>query len=195
MDHVLVSRADNPSGITRRRLLAAGGAAGAAAVATLNPQLAKAANAVATFGEPAYLRRSSYPVLLGTDFTAVAPQRVTFSLASVGDLEAAATVERLRGRDDAFSLVFLGPSGLPAGTRSFSHQFLCAFELFLSPIDRPSGGQAAYEAVIDRSIGVDRKKAPKPGEKPKKPRHRRRRRRRRRSHGGGHHRKHGQKKP
>jgi hypothetical protein len=180
-DRALVSQSDSPAGITRRRLLAGGGVAGAGALVALNPQIAKAADALSTFGEPAYLRRSSYVQLLGTDFTATSPKRVTFALGSVGDLGAAANVKRLRGRDDAFSLVFYGPPGLGAGTRHFSHPFLGAFDLFLSPVDPPAGGQAAYEAIIDRSVGIKGK--PRPTKKPPKPKPHRKHPRRRRSRG------------
>jgi hypothetical protein len=155
--------------LTRRGLLASGGAAGAAAFVSLNPGVAKAI--VAVGDDPAYLRRSGYTRLVGQDFAAGSWGRtVTLTLAEVGD---AGTTG---GRDDAFSLVFAGPPGIDSGIQPLSHPSLGRFELMISPVD-PSGRSQDYQAIVDRSRGLARRRAPQPSRRrPHKPpaRHRKR---------------------
>ena len=172
-DRTLVPTAENSGRITRRHLLAAGGTAGAAAFVALNPQLAAAATAVV--GDPAHLRRATYLQLIGQEFSlGWWGSSTSLQLAAISDLE------DLKSRDDAFSLTFLGNAATPdmGASVALSHPKLGRFELFLVPIDRASDPQH-YEAIINRSRGVERKKAPKPGDPPKhhakKPRKKRRR--------------------
>ena len=146
------------NGLTRRRLLVSGGAAGAAALTTLNPQLASAITVVGR--DPAYLRRASYSPLVGQDFTASWwGGSITLTLADVGDLDGG-----LEGRDDAFSLLFTGSPGLASGRLTLSHPRVGRFPLFVGPVDPRSRAQE-YEAIVNRSVGLTRRPA-------KPPRHR-----------------------
>jgi Domain of unknown function (DUF6916) len=168
-DQALVPASQNSGRITRRHLIAAGGSAGVAAFVALNPQVAAAASAFA--GDPAHLRRSTYLPLMGQQFSlGWWGSSSSVMLASIADLP------YLKGREDAFSLTFLGeaatpPEGAPVALR---HPKLGRFELFLAPIGRETDMQR-YEAVINRSHGVKRGKPPKPkggGKPPKKHRSR-----------------------
>jgi hypothetical protein len=148
-------------GITRRRLLAAGGAASVGAIVALQPQLAKAAVAAGA-SDPAYLRRASYVPLVGQGFrVSWWGGSATLTLAGVADLSA----RELRGRDDAFALEFAAPASAPlqheTGPLSLSHPRLGGFDLFVAPVDAASGTQG-YEAIVNRSVGVTRRSAPKP---------------------------------
>jgi hypothetical protein len=144
--------------LTRRGLLASGGAAGAAAFAALNPGVASAITAIGQ--DPAYLRRSGYVRLVGQDFAAGSFGRsVTLTLAEVDD------VAKPAGRDDAFSLLFVGPAGLVGGTRTLSHPSLGSFQMMVGPVD-PAGRSQDYEAIVDRSHGLSRRSAPRPHKHP-----------------------------
>lgn len=140
-------------------MLAAGGSAGAAAFVALNPQLAAAATAIG--GDPAHLRRSTYLPLIGQQFSlGWWGSSSSLLLAQISDLS------HLKGREDAFSLTFLGDAATPDGGASVAlrHPKLGRFELFLVPIDR-EGDPQRYEAVINRSVGAKRAKAPTSGPK------------------------------
>jgi Domain of unknown function (DUF6916) len=139
--------------LTRRGLLASGGAAGAAAFAALNPNVASAITAIGD--DPAYLRRSGYARLVGQDFAAGSWGRtVTLTLAEVAD------VPGRSGRDDAFALLFAGAPGIEGGIQPLSHPSLGSFRLMISPVD-PTGRSQDYEAVVDRSRGLNRRAAPR----------------------------------
>ena len=153
----MVSSPTTRNRLTRRGLLASGGAAGAAAFAALNPGVARAITAVGD--DPSYLRRSGYARLVGQDFAAGSFGRtVTLTLAEVGDLAGKP------GRDDAFSLLFVGPPGIASGIQTLSHPSLRSFRLMIGPVD-PTGRSQEYEAVVDRSRGLTRR-APRPPRKP-----------------------------
>jgi hypothetical protein len=62
----------------------------------------------------------------------------------------------LDGRDDAFSLTFSGPRGL-GGIRSLRHPALGTFQLLISPVG-PGGQRQYYEAIVNRSRGVRRRR-------------------------------------
>src|SRR4051812_14047269 len=144
-------------GITRRRLLATGGAAGAAAVVGLrpwDPAAAKAADA----DTPAYLRRSSYLRLSSPDFgSSRLGQGAGLKLVSVSDL----SDPKLANSEDAFALTFTSDTAFEAGTRRFAHPDLGVFELFIAPVE----GHGSYEAIVNRSVGVP-KRAPHPANTP-----------------------------
>jgi hypothetical protein len=159
----LVSPKETHNTLTRRGLLASSGVAGAAAFASLNPGVASAITAIGQ--DPAYLRRSGYARLVGQDFAAGTLGRtVTLTLADVGD------AGTRRGRDDAFSLLFVGTPGLGSGIQTLTHPSLGSFKLMIAPVD-PAGRSQDYEAIVDRSRGLTRRAAPKPPRKrpPKRP--------------------------
>jgi hypothetical protein len=139
--------------MTRRRLLATGGAAGAAAVVGFQPW--SPANAQAADDDtPAYLKRASYLALSSPDFsTSRLGAGAGLKLVSVDDL----SDPKLAGRDDAFVLTFRSDTSFESGTRSIAHKDFGVFELFLVPV----GGNGNYEAIINRSVGLP-KRPPKP---------------------------------
>jgi hypothetical protein len=140
--------------LTRRGLLASGGAAGAAAFAAFNPGVASAITAIGD--DPSYLRRSGYARLVGQDFAAGSWGRtVTLTLADVAD------VPGRTGRDDAFALQFVGSPGIEGGIQPLRHPSLGNFKLMISPVD-PTGRSQDYEAIVDRSRGLTRRLAPRP---------------------------------
>jgi hypothetical protein len=83
----------------------------------------------------------------------------TLTLAGVSDLSA----PDLAGRDDAFSLAFAPDGSVVPGNLALllGNDRLGTFQLLLTPIG-PAGPQQQLEAVINRSVGVDRRAAPKP---------------------------------
>jgi hypothetical protein len=100
--------------------------------------------------------------LVRSSYTGVA--RISFAvgsgelrLRSISDVAGAALDASLAGSDDAFVLTFSGPLGqqLESGTHTLRHPELGTFELFISPITRPST-DCLYEAVIDRSVRAPR---------------------------------------
>jgi hypothetical protein len=142
-------------GVTRRRLIATGGLAGAAAVAGLKPWAAEAAPAALTSDTPAHLLRSSYTSLSTPKFT-------SSYLGQTGDLtlKAVANLPGLPGSEDAFALEFSSGAPRPAGIHTFSHPDLGLFQLFIAPVERQGG----YEVVVNRSVGAP-KHVPKPPRK------------------------------
>lgn len=126
-------------GVTRRRLLATGTAAGAAAAfgGLRLPGTARAADG----GVPDYLVRSPY-VALSTPTFAIAT--TTAQLAMVSDLRG------LEGSEDAFSLTFTTAAPIESGIQAFSHPDLGQFELFIAPVER----SGEYEVVVNRSVNA-----------------------------------------
>jgi uncharacterized protein DUF6916 len=136
-------------GVTRRRLLATGGVAGAAAITGFRPWAAEAAPAPDT---PSYLLRSSYATLSTKSFTSSYLGR-----ASDLTLNAVADLAGLKGNEDAFALEFSAKAPLAPGIHTFSHPNLGVFDLFIAPVERQGG----YEVVVNRSVGAP-KHVPKP---------------------------------
>lgn len=128
-------------GVTRRRLLATGGAAGAAAAFGLNP-LSPASASAADPAVPDYLGRSSYLVLSTPDFT-IGP--TTAKLVTVTDLDA-----KLAGSEDAFSLLFSAAAPIEPAINAFAHPDLGSFEFFIAPVE----GKGFYEVVVNRSVNA-----------------------------------------
>jgi hypothetical protein len=142
--------------LTRRSLLRSGAVAGAAALVGLRPWAAAPAAA-----SPGHLLRSSYEGLTGHQFTAGS---VELTLLAVSDVAGAAADAALGGSEDAFVLSFAGPlePALAGAVHELTHRGLGTFELFLSPVERPSS-ERHYEAVVDRSVGAPkspRRRAP-----------------------------------
>jgi hypothetical protein len=143
----------NPNGVTRRRLLATGGIAGAAAVVGLRPWAPDAAQAAAAPASdvPAYLRRSTYLGLSTPDFTASrAGAVVGLRLLNVQDL---AGDPKLAGSDDAFALEFSASNQAEQGIHTLAHPDLGTFDLFVAPVENRGG----YEGVVNRSVGVPKR--------------------------------------
>lgn len=151
--------------LTRRRLIQVGG--GAAAILYFGGLTGLA---VADPGAPAFLRRSSYAGLVGSAFTARAPDGgtvpLTLTLAGVSDLERAREEPAFVGRDDAFGLLFSGPAAgepLRSAIHELAQASLGSFAVFITPVGALSGTQT-YELVVDRSVslGAAAKLAPSP---------------------------------
>lgn len=134
--------------ITRRNLLAVGGAALATAAV---PGAARAAS------RPDWFDRDALEARVGETFVMREEGRSTaLRLKSVRDL--AGTTHRgrsLRGRSDAFVLTFKPVSSAPAGdaTATFSHRKLGATQLFAM------AGTATYTVIVNRSapLGAGRR--------------------------------------
>jgi hypothetical protein len=159
----VASREHGDATLTRRALIAAGGAALAAAaladasrIAGLATQIAspgpRAASAPAAGGGPAQLRRSTFTGLIGDRFDlATANGRVTGRLIAVES----ARSSRVRGSqatpEETFGLVFHAERGprLPDGIMTVSHAGLGAFSLFVSRSSAGRRGQE-YAAIINR---------------------------------------------
>jgi hypothetical protein len=156
MGRIVVAPSQNMPQLTRRRLLAAGGASGAAAMVALNPALARAANAVAA--DPAYLRRSSYAGLVGQGFAVD-----WWGSSDVLTLVAVNDLTDLSGRDDAFSLTFSGAPSVRPGNDAIalSNRSVGKFDLFVAPVDA-AGTTQLFEAVVNRSVGANRRRIPQP---------------------------------
>jgi Domain of unknown function (DUF6916) len=131
--------------LTRRALLRAG------AVTTAATMLGVCAQAVAAGN---HLVRSSYTGLAQRSF---AVGSVDLQLRSISDVAGAALQPSLVASENAFVLTFSGPLATPlaSGTHTLRHRAFGTFDLFISPITRPST-HCRYEAVIDRSVGRGR---------------------------------------
>jgi uncharacterized protein DUF6916 len=163
-DRALVSTNDSLPKLTRRRLLATGGATAAAATVALSPRLAAAASAVVV--DPAHLRRSSYAGRLGQRFAVDSwGSTQTLTLIGVSDIGAG----DLAGHDEAFSLAFTGDPALALGDAPtpLRDRQLGRFALFVARVD--PAGEAHFEAVVNRSVGVNRRQAPSPSTGAKQP--------------------------
>lgn len=139
--------------ITRRSLLRGGAGIAAVTLVGLRPWSA----ATAAAATPGWLRRSAYAGLTGQEFSA---GTVPLRLLSVADVGGAVRSRALAGSEDAFVLTFAGPVDAPlvSGVHALANATLGSFELFLSPVERPSA-ELHYEVVVDRSIGVPEAKA------------------------------------
>jgi hypothetical protein len=97
-----------------------------------------------------HLVRSSYAGLARRNFVVGS---VNLRLQSISDVAGSAVDPALAGSEDAFVLTFSGPRSqqLKSATHTLRHPDLGTFELFISPVKRPSTA-CLYEAVIDRSV-------------------------------------------
>jgi hypothetical protein len=147
---------DGDPGLTRRRLVQAGGAA---AVGLMLGAVPASGAAIALPGTtPAYLRRASYARLKGAALTATGARgaKVTLRIAEVGDLARARAEKSYAGRDDAFALTLNGPRGalLSGSVHELRHASLGTFSLFLVPVGRPTKTEQSYEVVVDRAMAI-----------------------------------------
>jgi hypothetical protein len=131
--------------LTRRRLLAVGLTAGAAA------GLAGLASAPSVFGRESWLRRATYARRVGHTFHArtAGGGTVALRLAKVRDLDGTTSSgASLAGRDDAFLLELTGPAHtrLEQGVYELRHRTLGLAQLFLVPYP-----QNAYAVVVNRA--------------------------------------------
>lgn len=133
-------------GVTRRRLLATGGAAGVVALG-FQPWSPEPAGAAIHQDVADYLIRSPYLALSTPNFAIGA---TTAKLEAVSDLPAATQDTKLAGSEDAFSLTFSTTAPLEPGIQAFSHPDLGQFELFIAPIE----GKGLYEVVVNRSVNA-----------------------------------------
>jgi hypothetical protein len=147
-----VERSPETRGLTRGGLIKAGAAA-ALAVGVGGTGRALAGGHTADSlergigsprGGPAYLRRSSYAPLVGTDFRIHVPEGRALRLKLV-------EARKLRGPGEAFSLLFRGRRrvDVAGGTYRIEHGALGSFDLFVSPVGRGVKG-LELEAVINR---------------------------------------------
>lgn len=140
-------------GVTRRQILATGGAATLATLAThaqsMVPGLSSASAILG--GTPRHLRRSSFTPLVGDRFTIADGVRrpVGVRLVEVRDLSKR---RALVGHDEAFALLFHGPGGprLEQGVHRLRHPALGRFDLLVTPSGTGRRGQD-YETVINRA--------------------------------------------
>jgi len=137
---------------TRRTLVGAGGAVGAAVWIGLHPGLARALGATGSAsvaGTPDYLQRSTYVGLSSTGFTDVTGgSQTVLQLSQVADL----ADPSLTGADDAFSLALTSSdTSMPQGIRTLSHPEIGQFSVFIAPVGAPGAG-ATYEVIVDRSV-------------------------------------------
>jgi hypothetical protein len=165
----IASGDQGPAALTRRGLIAAGGAALATValvdggrIAALAARLAgpstspspdaRADAALDAGGLPAHLRRSTFTGLVGDRFElAAAGRRVTSRLIAVDDIRRPSGAPAPAPREDAFALVFQsdGKTRLTDDTMTVSHAALGAFPLFISQSGAGRRGQE-YAAVINR---------------------------------------------
>jgi hypothetical protein len=146
--------------ITRRGLLAAGGAA---VVGLALAELSHVSGVAGVLGSrdagvPAYLRRSSFVPLVGDRFVLqAADRRAVVRLTAVDDLGVIAAAGAHPGLDDAFALAFHGPPGmrLDQDVMTLSHASLGSFKLLVSPSGTGHHGQD-YAAVINRAVPASR---------------------------------------
>ena len=149
-------------GLTRRRLVQAGGAA--TAVLYLGGLTGTASAA----GVPSFLTRAAYTSLADPQFGAVTGSGLTtmLRLTEVADLARARVEPSFAGRDDAFALLFSGPADLvlDSGIHELRNSVLGAFSVFISPVQDQHGGEQRYEVVVDRSVrlAVALQDAPEP---------------------------------
>jgi uncharacterized protein DUF6916 len=146
--------------ITRRGLLAAGGAA---VVGLALAELSHVSGVAGVLGSrdagaPAYLRRSSFVPLVGDRFVLQsADRRAAVRLTGVNDLGVIAAAGAQAGLDDAFALAFHGSPGtrLDQNVMTLSHSGLGSFKLLVSPSGTGHHGQD-YSAVINRATPPSR---------------------------------------
>lgn len=147
-----MEQAPETRGLTRGGLIKAGAAA-ALAVGASGTGAALAGRSSAESvpsgirspkGGPAYLRRSSYSPLVGTNFRFHAPGAQPLKLKLV-------EARMLRGPGESFSLLFRGRRqvDIKGGTYRIEHRALGSFELFVNPVGRGVKG-LDLEAVVNR---------------------------------------------
>lgn len=137
--------------LTRRRLLAFGGAA--AATAILPGGVARAAGRPAapasTSGSTNWLERGAFSSRVGQPFKmASASGAVALTLTKVSDLDGKTSKGKpLAGRNDSFLLTFKGAGTATAqqGVRQLSHAQLGSRSLFVVP------GTGIYTVLVNRS--------------------------------------------
>jgi hypothetical protein len=144
--------AEAASAMTRRAFVQAG-SAGVLALAVGAPLLRHAWSAPPGAASSAWLRRSSYTPLRGQLFELSSPGSATVSarLVAIDDLRGQTpSRESLAGRDDAFSLLFRGPSAprLEQEVLELRHDALGRFSLLVSPASDGDGDQH-YSVVIN----------------------------------------------
>lgn len=141
--------------MTRRRLLASGGVAGAAAIVGVRPWNAEQAQAATDdYGVNAYLVRSSFVALDDHEFRLTGDGgSTTLRLEALSDIQG----DNLAGSEDAFSLLFSTTTPVEQGVYRFSHVVLGEYDLFTSPV----GGDGYYEVLVNRSVNAP-KHYPKP---------------------------------
>jgi hypothetical protein len=134
--------------MTRRRLLQAGGAGAALAIAGSAGRVVVAGAAGTATG---LLRRSRYTPHVGRSFRLTAPDGTSImaKLAAVEDLSPTAQ-PRLRGSDDAFVLIFRGPARpqLAQDVLDIRHPGAGRAALLASPCSRGRHGQD-YAVVVN----------------------------------------------
>ncbi|HWH11844.1 MAG TPA: hypothetical protein VG165_12005 [Solirubrobacteraceae bacterium] len=139
--------------ITRRGLLAAGGAAVVGLALAEGSRLADLAGGFTSPAVPAYLRRSTFSPLVGERFVlSAAGRRAVVSLVAVDDLAAGGRTASVAGRDDAFALIFHAPAGarIDQDVMTVSHPGIGRFPLLVSPSGTGHHGQD-YAAIINRA--------------------------------------------
>ena len=139
-------------GLTRSGLIKAGAAAAlavgasgtGAALAGRSSTPSMGPGIKSAKGGPAYLRRSSYAPLVGTNFRFHLPGAQALKLKLV-------EARPLRGPGESFSLLFRGRRQLDieGGTYRIEHRALGSFELFVNPVGRGVKG-LDLEAVVNR---------------------------------------------
>ena len=153
--------APSPAGasdLTRRQALVAGGTTAAAAFVFLHPWATAAARAAGGSGDvPRHLLRSSYADLANKSF---ATDAGVLRFEGVTDLPAAATVPSFVDSEDAFAIVFSGPSVSADGPAAVRHSELGSFDLYLGP----RGGDGRYQVVVNRVLSnrESRRTPPRP---------------------------------
>jgi GNAT superfamily N-acetyltransferase len=147
------------AGATRRQVLQAGAAGGAALWLASGPATAMAAVGTPAAGaDETYLRRSAWLPLAGTDIPV--DRGPALRLEAITDVANAAE-RRLSGSDDAFVLLFSGNGSSPL--EQGVHRFLphgARAELFAAPVAMP-GPRQLYEVLIDRSVRLSRVDPPR----------------------------------
>jgi hypothetical protein len=146
------------SDLTRRQALQAGGATAAAAFAFLHPWATAVARAADGSSDvPKHLLRSSYVDLSNKEFATGAG---VLRLEGVSDLPAAAQVASFVDSEDAFALVFSGPSTAAAGPVTLRHSDLGTFDMYVGP----RGDDGRYGVVVNRVLSnkESRRTPPKP---------------------------------
>lgn len=131
--------------LTRRRLMASGGAAALSMGLVGGVAVPRAAAA------GSWLSRRSHAARVGQAFTARPPGGPTTGLKLAGVEDLAGTSRKgtsLAGRDDAFALRFARTSGpdFPQGPVELRHRQLGRTTLFLVP-----GGDGSYALVVNRT--------------------------------------------
>ena len=134
--------------LTRRRLLAFGGAA--AATAMLPGGVARAAGRPTAKASTNWLERGAFSSRVGQPFSMAREGggTIALTLSKVSDLQGRTSKGKsLAGRNDSFMLTFKGAGSAtaPQGIRSLSHKQLGSKSLFVVP------GAGAYSVLVNRS--------------------------------------------